>query len=214
MRATNRVELTFEVPFTHPSWVIEDDVTMPEPATQDECTRVLVSVLRCEAEREGHDWQVHRNRALRWDEKNPRVGVDPDGYRFHDIAGVPARFAFGHGLSYTTFAWSDVALTGTDTDVTVTLTVTNTGDRAGSDVVQVYVRPGASVLRRPDKELKGFAKVHLEPGASETVAIALDRRAFAVWDVDAHDWVVPSGAYHVLVGESSRALRPAGSIVC
>lgn len=78
MRATNRVELTFEVPFTHPSWVIEDDVTMPEPATQDECTRVLVSVLRCEAEREGHDWQVHRNRALRWDEKNPRVGVDPD----------------------------------------------------------------------------------------------------------------------------------------
>ncbi len=125
------------------------------------------------------------------------------GYRFHDIAGVPARFAFGHGLSYTTFAWSDVALTGTDTDVTVTLTVTNTGDRAGSDVVQVYVRPGASVLRRPDKELKGFAKVHLEPGASETVAIALDRRAFAVWDVAAHDWLVEAGTFQIVVARSS-----------
>jgi beta-glucosidase len=125
------------------------------------------------------------------------------GYRFHDTAGVPARFAFGHGLSYTRFSWDDIAVTGEGTDLTVTLTVTNTGDRAGSDVVQVYVHDRASSVHRPAKELKGFAKVHLAPGASEQVAIVLDRRAFAVWDVAAHDWLVEAGEFDVAVARSS-----------
>ena len=125
------------------------------------------------------------------------------GYRFHDTAGVPARFAFGAGMSYTTFEWSDAVVAGSGTDLTVSVTVTNTGDRAGSDVVQVYVRDVESSVDRPAKELKGFAKVHLEPGASETVEIALDRRSFAVWDVDAHDWLVEAGEFELVVARSS-----------
>lgn len=125
------------------------------------------------------------------------------GYRFHDTASVPARFPFGFGLSFTTFEWSDIALSGTDTDVQVSVTVTNTGARAGSDVVQVYVRDHESSVHRPDKELKGFAKVHLEPGASQQVTISLDRRAFAVWDVAAHDWLVEAGTFDIVVARSS-----------
>jgi beta-glucosidase len=126
------------------------------------------------------------------------------GYRFHDApGGAAARFPFGHGLSYTTFEWSDGEVTGDGTDITVSVTVTNTGDRAGSDVVQLYVRDRESSVPRPDKELKGFAKVHLEPRASETVSITLDRRAFAVWDVAAHDWLVEAGTFDLVVARSS-----------
>jgi beta-glucosidase len=125
------------------------------------------------------------------------------GYRFHDTAGVPARFAFGHGGSYTRFEWDGIALSGSGTDVTVTMTVTNVGDRPGSDVVQVYVRDPESSVHRPDKELKGFAKVHLDPGASQQVSATLDRRSFAVWDVTAHDWLVEAGAFEIVVARSS-----------
>lgn len=130
------------------------------------------------------------------------------GYRFHDTARVPARFAFGHGLSYTCFEWSDVSLGGTtpdgrSTDLVVSLRVANVGKRAGSDVVQVYVRDPESTLHRPDKELKGFAKVHLAPGESTDVQVTLDRRAFAVWDVAAHNWLVESGRFEIVVARSS-----------
>lgn len=125
------------------------------------------------------------------------------GYRFHDTAGVPARFAFGAGLSYTTFDWSDVRVDGDGTDLTVRTTVANTGERAGSDVVQVYVRDVESSVYRPDKELKGFAKVHLDAGESTTVEITLDRRSFSVWDVAAHDWLVEAGQFQIVVGRSS-----------
>ncbi len=126
------------------------------------------------------------------------------GYRFHDTAGVPAHFAFGAGLSYTTFDWSDVDVSGTGTDLTVAVTVTNTGVRSGSDVVQVYVRgPRPGVLPRPLQELRGFAKVHLSPGESRRVNVGLGRRAFAVWDVAAHDWLVEAGPYKVVVARSS-----------
>jgi len=125
------------------------------------------------------------------------------GYRFHDAAGVPAAFPFGSGSSYTTFEWSDVSIEGEGTELTVSVTVTNTGDRAGSDVVQVYVRDVESSVDRPVKELKGFSKVHLAAGESETVTIDLDRRAFAVWDVDAHGWLVEAGTFAVVVARSS-----------
>lgn len=125
------------------------------------------------------------------------------GYRFHDTAGVPAHFPFGFGLSYTTFDWSDIEVEGQGTELTVRARVTNTGDRRGSDVVQVYVRDVESSVPRPDKELAGFAKVHLDPGQSETVEIPLTRRSFAVWDVDAHDWLVEAGRFEVVVARSS-----------
>ena len=125
------------------------------------------------------------------------------GYRFHDSAGVPARFAFGAGLSYTSFEWSDVEVSGEGTDLQVRVRVTNTGDRPGSDVVQVYVRDVESSVHRPDKELKGFSKVHLDAGASQVVTVALDRRSFAVWDVAAHDWLVEAGRFELVVARSS-----------
>ena len=125
------------------------------------------------------------------------------GYRFFDTAGVPAHFAFGHGLSYTSFEWDQIGCTGDGTDLTVRVRVTNSGDRPGSDVVQLYVRDVESSVVRPDKELKGFAKVHLEPGESAEVTIGLDRRAFAVWDVTAHDWLVESGTFELVVARSS-----------
>ena len=121
------------------------------------------------------------------------------GYRFHDTARVAARFPFGHGLSYTTFAWSDVVAD----QHTVRVTVTNTGQRTGADVVQVYVRDVESTVYRPDKELAGFAKVHLTPGESSEVTIALDDRAFSYFDVDERRWRVEGGEFDLVVARSS-----------
>lgn len=125
------------------------------------------------------------------------------GYRFHATAGVAPRFGFGHGLSYTSFEWSDAEASGTDTDLAVEVTVTNVGDRAGSDVVQVYVHALDSTVYRPVLELGGFAKVHLEPGASERVRIELDERAFAHYDVAASRWRVEGGRFDLVVAASS-----------
>jgi beta-glucosidase len=129
------------------------------------------------------------------------------GYRFHDTVDVPARFPFGHGLGYTTFSWGEVDITGTGTDLLVAVDVTNTGTRAGSEVVQVYVRDVESTLPRPAKELAGFAKVRLEPGQTARAEVPLGRRAFAVWDTAADDWLVEAGEYEILVGASSTDVR-------
>lgn len=131
------------------------------------------------------------------------------GYRFHDSAAVPAQFPFGFGLSYTSFDWSGFSLEpdepggASGPSFRVSLEVTNDGQRAGSDVVQVYVRKVDSVVYRPDKELKGFAKVHLEPGASTTVTVPLQRDAFTIWDVASGSWAVEAGVYEVIVARSS-----------
>ncbi len=129
------------------------------------------------------------------------------GYRFHDTDDVPARFPFGHGLGYTTFSYGEVDITGTGTDLLVAVDVTNTGTRAGSEVVQVYVRDVESTLPRPAKELAGFAKVRLEPGQTARAEVPLGRRSFAVWDVAADDWLVEAGEYEILVGASSTDVR-------
>jgi len=129
------------------------------------------------------------------------------GYRFHDSAAVPAHFPFGHGLSYTTFAWSDATVEGEGQDFDVSVTVTNTGSRAGAEVVQVYVHDIESTLYRPHQELRGFAKLHLEPGQSRRVTIHLDRRAWAVWDVAAHDWRVEAGGFEIRLAASSTDVR-------
>jgi beta-glucosidase len=129
------------------------------------------------------------------------------GYRFHDTASVAARFPFGHGLSYTSFEWSPPVVTGSGTGVTIALMVTNVGDRAGSDVVQLYVRDVESTVYRPEKELQAFAKVHLDPGASEVVRFTLDDRAFAFWHADESRWAVESGDFEIIVAASSVDVR-------
>lgn len=135
------------------------------------------------------------------------------GYRFHESAGIPARFPFGHGLSYTEFEWSDAIVEGAGDDWTVSLTVTNTGSRHGSDVVQIYVRDLEASVYRPDRELRGFAKVHLGPGAAQRVSIRLGRRAFAFWDAGAKDWRVEAGAFEVLIAASATDIRSRHRIV-
>ena len=123
------------------------------------------------------------------------------GYRYYDKAGVEVRFPFGYGLSYTQFAYSDLKIEGH----TVTATVTNTGSTAGAEVVQLYVAPPQNGLYRPAKELKGFAKVSLQPGESKTVHFELNDRSFAVWCDGC--WKVPMGSYEILVGASSADIR-------
>ncbi len=125
------------------------------------------------------------------------------GYRHYETAGIPVQFAFGSGLSYTSFAYSD--LTAGETAVTVT--VTNTGSRAGAEVVQLYIAPPAGALRRPVRQLAGFAKVYLTPGESRTVTLPLTPRSFAVW---ADGWRVPKGIYTLTVGTQSAALAVDG----
>jgi beta-glucosidase len=138
------------------------------------------------------------------------------GYRFHDTVDADVLFPFGHGLSYTSFELGEVTLdrgeVGPDElagggTVTITVDVTNIGGRAGTQVVQVYVRDPESCVYRPDRELRAFAKVALEPGANTRVELPLGQRAFAFWDTAASGWTVEPGAFEVLVGFSSRDLR-------
>lgn len=127
------------------------------------------------------------------------------GYRYHDTFRKQVTYPFGYGLSYATFDVHDatVAKTG-PRDAEVTVTVTNTSDVAGAETVQVYVAPPKAKVARPVHELKGFAKVALEPGESKNVTIALDDRAFAYWSERFDDWHVEGGTYTVEVGVSSR----------
>ena len=125
------------------------------------------------------------------------------GYRYYQTAGVPVAFPFGYGLSYTSFAYSNLQAASNG----VTLTVTNTGKRAGAEIVQLYVaKPGAEVFR-PAQELKGFAKVQLQPGESKTVTIPLDDKAFRYWNTKTDSWEVEGGSYELRVGASSTDIR-------
>ncbi|WP_346669927.1 glycoside hydrolase family 3 C-terminal domain-containing protein [uncultured Subdoligranulum sp.] len=125
------------------------------------------------------------------------------GYRYYQTAGVPVAYPFGYGLSYTTFAYSN--LTATPNGVTVT--VENTGDRAGDEVVQVYIAKPDAKIFRPAQELKGFLRVHLEAGESRTVTIPLDDKAFRYWNDPAGRWAVEGGSYEVRVGGSSADIQ-------
>jgi len=126
------------------------------------------------------------------------------GYRYHHTLGDPVAHPFGFGLSYTTFALTDLSVRATGPNAAeVSVTVTNTGPVAGSEVVQVYVHDRAASVDRPEHELKGFDKVHLEPGASGTVAIPLEQEAFRFWSPGRGRWVVEAGEVEVRVGTSS-----------
>lgn len=132
------------------------------------------------------------------------------GYRYYDKKEMPVNFPFGHGLSYTSFDYTDLSLGADkirDTDsLTVSVRVKNTGKCAGRTAVQLYVRDLKSTVRRPVRELKGFEKVMLAPREETVLTFTLDKRAFAYWDVRCHDWFVESGDYIIEIGESSRKI--------
>ena len=129
------------------------------------------------------------------------------GYRYYDSAQIEVLFPFGHGLSFTSFAYRDLEVAQEGETVSVSFKIQNTGERIGKEIAQLYVGDVHASNFRPDKELKGFTKVELEPGQERHVPIQLDRRAFAFYDAHSHTWVVEEGEFEILVGASSRDIR-------
>lgn len=129
------------------------------------------------------------------------------GYRWYEKHNIPPLFPFGFGLSYTSFRYDKIELSKTDInedeEITVKVTLTNTGATDGKEVVQVYVKENKPLVSRPEKELKAFAKVFIKAGETAEVTMTLDRRCFAYWDDEIHDWRVDSGKFTVIAGGSS-----------
>lgn len=129
------------------------------------------------------------------------------GYRYYDTKKQPVRWAFGHGLSYTSFAYSNLQLSAEKLDddgaLEVSVDVANTGAVAGKEVVQLYISDKNGTAGRPAKELKGFVKVCLEPGETKTVRLSLDARFLSFYHEELGDWYAPSGTYEVLLGHAS-----------
>ena len=129
------------------------------------------------------------------------------GYRYYESRKMPVRYPFGHGLSYTSFTYSNLKLDQTEieegTPVNASVTVTNTGSRAGKAVVQLYIAPERVEMIRPIRELKDFAKVELQPGESKTVTFTLGERAFAYWNPQVHAWRTEAGTFTVQIGENA-----------
>ncbi|MEH7128735.1 glycoside hydrolase family 3 C-terminal domain-containing protein [Neobacillus drentensis] len=132
------------------------------------------------------------------------------GYRHYDTRDVEPLFPFGYGLSYTSFEYSDLQVEKKqikdDETITVTVKIKNTGSMTGKEVVQLYVRDVESTMSRPEKELKGFEKVSLQPGEQKTVTFELGKRAFTYYNVKLKDWHVETGTFEILVGKSSRTI--------
>ena len=137
------------------------------------------------------------------------------GYRWYDARSIEPRFCFGHGLSYTSFELEPPTVSDDElhvdqladgATVRVGVRVHNSGARRGAEVVQCYVHDAEASVDRPVHELKAFAKVWLEPAATDEVTLELDRRAFAFWDVDRNDWIVEPGEFELRIGTSSQAI--------
>ena len=128
------------------------------------------------------------------------------GYRYYDKAGVPVRWPFGYGLSYTSFYYSDLTVQ----ENTATVTVTNTGSCAGAEVVQLYVAAPQNGIHRPARELKGFRIVFLQPGESKAISFHLDDRSFSIWQ---DGWKIPGGTYSVQIGDLSAEAAVSGEEV-
>jgi beta-glucosidase len=142
--------------------------------------------------------------------KNGVVNYNEDifvGYRYFDTYKVQPQFAFGHGLSYTTFNYSNMSVAKAGNQVKVKVTLKNSGAVAGAEVVQVYVNQNKSAMQRPEKELKSFQKVFLKPGESRVVSLLLDADSFKYYSDASKNWVHESGNYTILVGAASDDIR-------
>ncbi|MEA2123420.1 MAG: beta-glucosidase, partial [Solirubrobacteraceae bacterium] len=136
------------------------------------------------------------------------------GYRHYDKAGIAPQFAFGYGLSYTTFALRRLSVRRTGPRAKVTFTVINTGARAGSDTPQLYIgAPKHNPLDEPVKQLRGFAKIRLAPGARRRVTLTVGVRAISYWDTRRQAWARQRGCHPVLIGESATDIRLKGPTV-
>ncbi|MBN1934191.1 MAG: fibronectin type III-like domain-contianing protein, partial [Anaerolineae bacterium] len=147
----------------------------------------------------------------------PRLDYDlRNGRTYMYFKGEPL-YPFGFGLSYTTFTYSDLRLSADRLalggEVTVSVDVTNTGDRLGDEVVQLYVRHLRSAVERPKKELKGFKRITLQPGETQTVQIPLKAESLAYWEADLGGWHVEADQVRVMVGASSADIRLVTDIV-
>jgi beta-glucosidase len=130
------------------------------------------------------------------------------GYRWYDTRKIEPLFPFGFGLSYTTFSYSNLRVSSTGpASALVECDITNSGPRMGAEVAQLYVHAASTGVERPEKELKGFAKVSLAPGETKTVRMGLNARSFAHYSPEKHSWVVDPGTFGILVGSSSRDIR-------
>ena len=129
------------------------------------------------------------------------------GYRWYDSKGVPAQFPFGHGLSYTTFEYSNAkaakSVMKADGTLKVSVDVVNTGDRDGAEIVQLYIADTEASVDRPSKELKGFEKVYLKAGEKKAVTFEIDAEDLSYFDADKHEWVAEPGEFHALFARSS-----------
>ena len=129
------------------------------------------------------------------------------GYRYYTSREMPVLFPFGHGLSYTTFVYSHLRLDKSAIrereTLEVSVDITNTGRHTGKEVVQLYVAPKTAGVIRPIRELKAFDKIELTPGETRTVRFMLDRRAFAYWETEIHDWFVQTGTYEIQIGKNA-----------
>lgn len=188
-----------------------------------ECGNAIADVLLGVAEPGGRlpqTWPARIEDTVAFGDAAAYPGVDGQvdyreglliGYRHHEARGIAPCFAFGHGLAYTTFAHEGLALDRAQLQpgetLGVTLTVRNTGPRAGSEVVQLYVHDEASHASRPPQELKAFAKVALQPGESRAVTLRLPMRAFAFYDEARRAWVAEAGRFEIRVGASSADIR-------
>lgn len=132
------------------------------------------------------------------------------GYRYYDTKNVEPQFPFGFGLSYTRFDYSGLTVkpgSGAGNVAEVSLKVRNAGERAGAEVVELYVHDGHSKIDRPVHELKGFSRVELKPGETKTVDFTLDRAAFSYWNPQTKAWQADPGTFEIQVGASSRDIR-------
>lgn len=132
------------------------------------------------------------------------------GYRYYTSKDMEVLFPFGHGLSYTTFSYGNFSVSQENMKesekLTVSVDVTNTGERTGKEVIQLYVAPKGGTIIRPVRELRAFEKIELAPGETKTVKFILDRRAYAYWNTEIHDWHVESGDYEIQIGKNAQEM--------
>ena len=133
------------------------------------------------------------------------------GYRWFDKQHIAPLFAFGHGLSYTTFRFGKATANKksmtTDSDITFSIDVTNTGKCAGAEVVQLYISDKKCSVDRPEKELKGFQKIHLAPGETKTVQLTINKDALSFFDTQSHQWIAEPGTFTAHIGAASNDIK-------